>query len=108
MAASGYIDSSFAITPLLRLYQRQQLRPRHHLHHWVQKQLPLALTTKPLKTRLGRQCLLPHRAHPLLIILTKQSAGLGLVQSLPNCGVRHTPIQIVVCRVGVCRGVFNA
>jgi len=27
---------------------------------------------------------LPHRAHPLLIILSKQSAGLGLVQSLPS------------------------
>src|ERR1035437_5372797 len=37
---------------IVRLHQRQQLRPRHHLLHLVQKKLPLALATKPLKTRL--------------------------------------------------------
>jgi len=66
----------------MSLYQRRQLRPRHHLLHLIQKHLTLALTTKLLKTRLGRQCLLPHRAQPLLIILSKQDAALALVQSL--------------------------
>jgi hypothetical protein len=48
----------------------------HYLVHLVQKNLLFALTTKLLKTPLGRQCLLPHRAHPLLVILSKQGVVL--------------------------------
>uniref|UniRef100_E6QJQ6 Uncharacterized protein n=1 Tax=mine drainage metagenome TaxID=410659 RepID=E6QJQ6_9ZZZZ len=48
---------AFQIT---RLDKRLSLQPRQHLPHLVQKQPPLALATRLLKTRLRHQCCLAH------------------------------------------------
>ena len=75
-----------------RLYQRQQLRPRNHLVHVVKKQLPFALTAKPRKTRLRRQCLLKTRHSLHSYSLINSDAACELVQRL----LRGAPVIILV------------